>query len=75
MGGFHHVNSMFALDFFTVVQEECLIPGQLLLDGLDWHLVDRLANLECIHSLEKLFGDVEDILREKRPFRLRVYQG
>lgn len=59
--GLHHVDTVFTLNFFTIMQQELLVSAHFLLDWLNWNLVDSCSNLKCLHRVEKLFGYVQDI--------------
>ena len=72
---FIHGDTVLSLDLVAVMHEKGFVTRQFFLNGLDRHLVDRLAYLQCIHSLKQLFGDVQDILGEQGPLWLWIYQG
>lgn len=61
---FHHINTVVALDFVAVVQQELLIATEFVLDRLNRHFVDGLADLEGVKCRLKLFRNVENIFRE-----------
>ena len=63
----HHIDAVLALNLLTVVEEEGLVAGKLLLDGLNRHLVDSGANLQGLHRRHQLLCNVEDIFRKEGP--------
>lgn len=65
-----HVDTVLPLNFISIVDQECLVPLQLLLNWLDWHLIDRLSHLHGFHCEQKLLSDVEDVSREQSPLTL-----
>ena len=46
----HHVDAVFALNLIAVMQEKRLVTRQFFLNRLNWHLINRLADLERIHG-------------------------
>ncbi len=68
----HHVDTVFALDFFAVVHQESLVAAKFILNWLNWHLVDGLADLESVKGSQELLGYVKDIFREQGPLWLWV---
>lgn len=49
-GWFHHVDPVLSLNFIAIMEKEGLVTRQFLLDRLNWHSLDRLTNLESVHS-------------------------
>jgi hypothetical protein len=70
-----HRDAVLALQLVSIVDQEWLVSSQLLLDGLHRDFVDRLLDLESLHRLEELFGDIEDVSREEGPLALGLDQG
>lgn len=66
--GLHHVDAVLSLNFVAVMEKESLIARQFLLNWLNWHLINRLTDLKCIHGREQFFSNVQDIFREQGPF-------
>lgn len=64
---FHHVYAMLALNFLAVVHKEGFVASQLLLDWLNWDLVDCASDLKGLHGRHQFLGDVEDVFGKESP--------